>query len=149
MTTTDFLINHPHEETSDPVFFFVFFYCSHVFSTHCHLSLAAFNHHFIEGFLWFKVALIFSTSAAQRKVCWAPFRVVYRGKVSHVLSGVSLQMMTVGSAEPQSPNEILMRGSQGELGVVTAESAAAVRCLKMLPRRPTGRKRSNSKKGQF
>lgn len=101
---------------------FGFFHYSLVFSTQ--LSLAAFNHHFIRVFIWITVAFISSTSAAQRKVCRAPRRLVYRGKVSHVLSGVSLQMMTVGSAEPQSPNESLMRGSQGEFGGVTAEAAA-------------------------
>lgn len=112
--------NNLDEQTSD--FVFLFFHYSLVFSTQ--LSLAAFNHHFIQDFIWITVAFISSTSAAQRKVCRAPRRLVYRGKVSHVLSGVSLQMMTVGSAEPQSPNESLMRGSQGEFGGVTAEAAA-------------------------
>lgn len=120
MATTGFLRDHRHEETSDLIF--LFFHYSLVFSTQ--LSLAAFNHHFIQVFIWITVASISSTSAAQRKMCRAPRRLVYRGKVSHVLSGVSLQMMTVGSAELQSPNESLMRGSQGEFGGVTAEAAA-------------------------
>lgn len=120
MATTGFLGNHRHEETSDLVF--LIFHHSLVFSTQ--LTLAAFNHHFIQVFIWITIAFISSTSAAQRKVCRAPRRLVYRGKVSHVLSGASLQMMTGGSAEPQSPNESLMRGSQGEFGGRTAEAAA-------------------------
>lgn len=67
--------------------------CSHVFST----VISCLYHQCIQVFKWIVVAFIYSTSVAQRKVCWALYRVVYRGKVSHVLSGVLLQMMTVGS----------------------------------------------------
>lgn len=110
--------------------------CSHVFSTE--LSSAAFNRRWTRVFA--RIAAAFISSAAQRKVCRAPRGVcdVYRGKVSHVSSGVSLQMLTFGF------DGTLKKPLWGALKVNLVEA----RRMETLPRRPVGRTHSDSNKGR-
>lgn len=100
--------------------------CSHVFSTE--LSSAALNRRWTRGFLRGSQPLSFPPRPGGRCVgLHAGVCDVYRGKVSHFWSGVSLQMITYGA---------LMKPLRGPLKV----NLVTARRTETLATRPAGRK---------